>query len=127
MASPVVTARFLHVSDLHFEAGRDAEIEIELSRPLEKLDLEMRLSRPEGSIEGPPRFAGILQSPLTDSNLRPPPYHEQAEGLVWLGAASLAGLRRDPHLKRTLGAGMYLTLDLTNSRGRETASGTLGP
>jgi hypothetical protein len=26
--------------------------------------------------DGPlPRFAGLLQSPLTDSNRRPPPYH----------------------------------------------------
>ena len=35
----VLTARFLHVSDLHFGAGRDAEIEVGLSRLLENLDL----------------------------------------------------------------------------------------
>jgi 3',5'-cyclic AMP phosphodiesterase CpdA len=36
-----VTARFLHVSDLHFGAGRDAEIELGLSRLLENLELEL--------------------------------------------------------------------------------------
>ena len=36
-----MTARFLHVSDLHFGAGRDAEIEVGLSRLLENLDLEL--------------------------------------------------------------------------------------
>jgi hypothetical protein len=64
-------------------------------------------SRPEGSIKGSiptarcgsckwtrkkkPRFAGLLQSPLTDSNRRPPPYHgtSQATGgnrsqRIWL-------------------------------------------
>ena len=36
-----MTARFLHVSDLHFGAGRDAEIEVGPSRLLENLDLEL--------------------------------------------------------------------------------------
>src|SRR5438552_4065580 len=27
------------------------------------------------------RFTGLLQSPLTDSNRRPPPYHEREEGV----------------------------------------------
>src|SRR5512133_3695672 len=55
-----------------------------------------RRFRPEGSIKGSiptsrsrtcnsirqakVRYAGLLQSPLTDSNRRPPPYHEREEG-----------------------------------------------
>jgi hypothetical protein len=40
-----VTARFLHVSDLHFGAGRGAEIEVGLSRLLDNLDLELIVQR----------------------------------------------------------------------------------
>jgi len=48
-----VTARFLHVSDLHFGAGRDAEIEVGLSRLLENLDLELIVA--SGDLTSPER------------------------------------------------------------------------
>jgi predicted MPP superfamily phosphohydrolase len=58
-----VTARFLHVSDLHFGAGRDAELEVGLSRLLENLDLELivasgDLTSPERALRAKRGFAG---------------------------------------------------------------------
>ena len=52
-----MTARFLHVSDLHFGAGRDAEIEVGLSRLLENLDLELIVA--SGDLTSPGLAPGV--------------------------------------------------------------------
>jgi hypothetical protein len=57
------------------------------------------------------RFAGLLQSPLTDSNRRPPPYHEREEGAdpcgfapirVGSGVSPVVAVRRVLHGRATL-------------------------
>jgi hypothetical protein len=69
-----------------------------------------RLSRQRQS-DGKRSFAGASQSPLTESNRRPPPYHEREEGVdscafahsgAGLGASLVVASRRVLHGRATL-------------------------
>jgi hypothetical protein len=53
------------------------------------------------NLNAKPRFPGLLQSPLTDSNRRPPPYHVREGGVT--GGQSKYGRRSAFRGRATIG------------------------